>query len=456
MALKASDIQKKLPDGGKKNCKECGFPTCFAFAMKLASGAVSVQKCPYLPAEVKTELEEGLAPPIRLVTIGTGENSFSMGEEEVIYRHEKTFYRPSGVAILITDKEDEGTISAKINKLKTLQFDRVGQKLKANLFALKYAGNSEKYLGLVKRVAAEGFPVVLICEDLDILFKARDLIADKNPLLYPITKENLDAALPKLKAKPSPVGVKTSGIEEIIPITKRLKEEGILDIVLDPSPKSLKEMIRDYTLIRRAALKKTFRPLGYPILSLPCLLAENKMEETLLASAGMIKYAGIVVLSDFEKEMLYPLLVLRQNIFTDPRVPLAVEQKIYEIGSVSPESPVLLTTNFALTYFAVASEIENSKIPAFLCVKDTEGLCVLAAWSTGKFSGDTAGPFLKKIGIGDKVKNKRVIIPGFAARIKGELEEELQGWEVIVGPREASDLPAFLPQIIEKWKSQSK
>ncbi|MBM4339112.1 MAG: acetyl-CoA decarbonylase/synthase complex subunit gamma [Deltaproteobacteria bacterium] len=456
MALKASDIQKKLPDGGKKNCKECGFPTCFAFAMKLASGAVSVQKCPYLPAEVKTELEEGLAPPIKLVTIGAGENAFSMGEEEVIYRHEKTFYRPSGVAILITDKEEEGVISAKINKIKTLQFDRVGQKLRANLFALKYAGNSDKYLGLVKRVAAEGFPIVLICENLDILFQARDLIADKNPLLYPITKENLDAAIPKLKAKPSPIGVKTNGVEEIIPITQRLKAEGIQDIALDPSPKSLKEMIRDYTIIRRAALKKTFRPLGYPILSLPCQLTEDKMEETLLASAGVIKYAGIVVLSDFEKEKLYPLLVLRQNIFTDPRVPLAVEQKIYEIGAVSPESPVLLTTNFALTYFAVASEIENSKIPAYLCVKDTEGLCVLAAWSTGKFSGDTAGPFLKKIGVGDKVKSKRVIIPGFAARIKGELEEELQGWEVVVGPREASDLPAFLPQMIEKWKSQTK
>jgi len=456
MALKASDIQKKLPDGGKKNCKECGFPTCFAFAMKLASGAVSVQKCPYLPPEIKTELEEGLAPPIRLVTIGTGENAFSMGEEEVIYRHEKTFYRPSGVAILISDKEDEGIISAKINKLKTFQFDRVGQKLRANLFALQYGGNADKYLNLVKKVASEGYPIVLICEDVELLFKARDLIADKNPLLYPITKENLEAALPKLKAKPAAIGVKTSSIEEIIPITQRLKEEGILDIVLDPTPKSLKEMIRDYTIIRRAALKKTYRPLGYPILSFPCLLAENAMEETLLASAGTIKYAGIIVLSDFEKERLYPLLVLRQNIFTDPRVPLAVEQKIYEIGAVSPESPVLLTTNFALTYFAVASEIENSKVPAYLCVKDTEGLCVLAAWSTGKFSGDTAGPFIKKIGIADKVKNKRVIIPGFAARIKGELEEELQGWDVIVGPREASDLPAFLPQMIEKWKSQIK
>lgn len=456
MALKASDIQKKLPEGGKKNCKECGFPTCFAFAMKLASAAVTVDKCPYLPVEVKKELEEALAPPIRLVTIGSGENALSVGEEEVMYRHEKTFYRPTGIGLLLTDQEEESTIASKIDKLKTYQFDRVGQKLKANLYALQFKGNPEKYLDLVKRVAATGYPVVLICEDLDLLFKARDLIADKNPLLYPITKENLEAALSRLKSKPSPIVVKGNGIEEIVPITQRLKEEGIHDIVLDPSPKSLKEMVRDYTLIRRAALKKTFRPLGYPIFSMPCSMTSDKMEETLIASAGMIKYAGIVVLSDFTKESLYALLVLRQNIFTDPRVPLAVEQKVYEIGAVTPESPVLLTTNFALTYFAVASEVENSKVPAYLCVKDTEGLCVLAAWSTGKFSGDTAGPFLRKTGIGEKIKNKRVIIPGLAARIKGELEEELPGWEVIVGPREASDLPAYLPQMIEKWKSQSK
>ncbi len=456
MALKASDIQKKLPEGGKKNCKECGFPTCFAFAMKLAAGAISVHKCTYLPGEIKTELEEALAPPIRMVTLGVGENALSIGEEEVIYRHEKTFYRPPGIALLISDKEEEGAISAKIKKMKEFQFDRVGQRLKANLFVLKYTGNADKYLGLVKRVANEGYPVVLICEDTNLLFKARDLIADKNPLLYPITKDNFEAAIPKIKEKPTPVGVKGKGIEEIIPITKRFKEEGILDIVIDPSPKSLKEMVRDYTLIRRAALKKTFRPLGYPIISFPCLMTENKMEEILLASAAIPKFAGIITLSDFDKTTLYPLLVLRQNIYTDPRVPLAVEQKIYEIGAVTAESPVLLTTNFALTYFAVASEIENTKIPAYLIVKDTEGLCVLAAWSTGKFVGDTIGPYIKKTDLGDKIKNKRIIIPGFAARIKGELEDEIPGWEVIVGPREASDLTTFLPQTIEKWKSQSK
>lgn len=446
MALKASDIQKKLPDGGKKNCKECGLPTCFAFAMKLATGGISVHKCTYLPEELKSELEEALAPPVKMVTIGTGPNALSIGEEEVLYRHEKTFYRPPGIGILVSDDQDKATVAERVKKLKETVFDRVGQRLNANLIAVKFAGNGERYLELVKMVAEEGFPLVLICEDLTTLFKARDLIADKRPLLYPITKENLEAALPLIKAKPTPVGVKADGIEELAVLTKRLKEEGVLDLVLDPSPKSLPDMIRDFTLIRRSALRMTFRPLGYPILSLPFTLAADKLEETAIAGAALIKYAGIIVLSDFEKETLYPLLVLKQNIYTDPRVPLAVEQKIYEIGSVTADSPVLVTTNFALTYFAVASEIENSKVPSYLCVKDTEGLCVLAAWSTGKFNGETIAQFIKKVGIGDKVNRKRIFIPGLAARIKGELEEELPGWEVAVGPREASDLVTFLPK----------
>lgn len=453
MALKASDIQKKLPDGGKKNCRECGFPTCFAFAMKLAALAISAGKCPYLPEEIKVELEEALAPPVKLVTIGLGDKAFSTGEEEVLYRHEKTFYRASGIAILISDSEEESVSLNKVKKLKEMQFDRIGQQLKANLVAVKFSGNAAKYLDLVAKVAGEGFPLVLICRDLDTLFKARDLVADKKPLLYPITKDNLEAALPKIKEKPTAIGVKAQGIEEIIPITRRLKEEGIVDVVIDPSPRSLQEMIRDYTLIRRAALKKSFRPLGYPIISLPCELTADSNEQIMLAAAGVIKYAGIIVLSDFERNTLYPLLVLRQNIYTDPRVPLAVEQKVYEIGDVNADSPVFLTTNFALTYFAVANEIENSKIPSYLCVKDTEGLCVLAAWSTGKLNGETIAPFIKKSGLGEKINNKRVIIPGLVARIKGELEEELPDWEIVVGPREASDIPVALPKMIEKWQT---
>jgi acetyl-CoA decarbonylase/synthase complex subunit gamma len=182
-------------------------------------------------------------------------------------------------------------------------------------------------------------------------------------------------------------------------------------------------------------------------------MSKDKIREVLLASVGIIKYAGIIVLSDFDKNTLFPLLVLRQNIYSDPRVPQAVEEKIYEIGEVSEVSPLLVTTNFALTYFAVATEVEASKIPAYLAIKDTEGLCVLASWATGKFIGETIGAFIKKSGIENKIKHRRIILPGLAARIKSEVEEELNGWEVIIGPKEASELPSFLPQFVEKYRS---
>lgn len=448
MPLKATDIQKKLPDFGKKNCKECGLPTCFAFAMKLASGAITVDKCPYLSEEVKKEFIESLAPPVKLVKIGCNDKAVVVGEEEVLYRHEKTFYHPCGIAILVSDSEADEVISQKINKIKTLQFDRIGQTLKANLVAVKFVANKEKYLNIIKQI--DDIPLVLICEDLELLFTARDLVYDKNPLIYPLTKDNVEKAIPKIKEKPTPIGVKAEGVEEIISLTERLKAEGIKDIVLDSSPKDLKELVRDYTIIRRAALKKECRPLGYPIISFPCFLSANKLEEILFSAAGIIKYGGIIVMSDLEKNTLFPLLVLRQNIFTDPRVPLAVEEKIYEFGTVNEESPLLVTTNFALTYFAVASEIENSKLSAYLAIKNAEGLCVLAAWSTGKFSGETIAPFIKKSGIDTQIKNKRIIIPGLAARIKGELEDELPGWEVMVGPREASELPTFLSLMSRK------
>jgi acetyl-CoA decarbonylase/synthase complex subunit gamma len=293
--------------------------------------------------------------------------------------------------------------------------------------------------------------LILISSDLDALFAARDICAHQKPLLYPITAENIDAAIPRIKQKPTPVAIRGEGVESLIPLTTKLKDAGIEEIVLDPGSKNLKEAVRDQTLMRRAALKHGFRLLGYPTIAFPCFTSGDSLEEVLTAAAFIDKYAAIIVLSDMERDSLYPLLVQRLNIYTDPRRPMTVEEKIYEINEPTIDSPVLVTTNFALTYFTVSSEIEGSNVPSFLCVKDTEGLGVLAAWSTGKFTGDTVGPFLKKCGIADKVENKRVIIPGFAARIRGELEDELPGWEVVVGPREASDIPAWLPVQVVKW-----
>jgi len=451
MPISGSEIVKMLP--GKKPCKDCGFPTCFAFAMKLATGGATVDKCPYLSSEVKVKLEDLLAPAIKLVTVGTGDNKVQVGNEEVIYRHEKSYVHPPGIAILISDKETEAKVDEKIRKIKEFQFPWVGLTLRAELLALRFeSGDKNKFLALVKKAAATNLGMILISQDLDALFSARDLCADKRPLLYPITKENIDQAIPKVKAKPTPLGVRGASIEELIPLTIKLKEAGVDEVVLDPGSKNLMEAIRDQTFIRRAALKQGFRPLGYPTITFPCFMAKDGLKEALTASAFVNKFAAIIVLSDFDQYSLLPLLVQRLNIYTDPRFPMAVEEKYYEVGEPDENAPVLITSNWALTYFIVSSAIEATKVPSFLVVKDTEGLGVLTGWAAGKFSGDSVGAMVKKSGIENKVKNKKIVLPGRVARIKGELEDALPGWEVVIGPREAAGIGAFLPEYVKTLK----
>jgi acetyl-CoA decarbonylase/synthase complex subunit gamma len=453
MPVSGSEIVKMLP--GKRPCKDCGFPTCFAFAMKLASGGATVDKCPYLSEETKAKLLDILAPPIKLVTIGSGENAVQIGNEEVIYRHEKTFVHSPGITLLISDKEDEAKIEEKIKKIKELQFPWVGVNLKADLIAPYFeSGDKNKFLALVKKVCeSTDLGMILISEDMDVLFSARDICADRHPLLYPITKENLDEAIPKIKTNLTPVGLRGGSIEELVSLTTKLKDAGIEELVLDPGSKNLMEAIRDQTFIRKAALKQGFKPLGYPTIAFPCFLAKDGLKEMLAGSVFINKWASIIVLSDFDRYSLLPLLVQRLNIYTDPRFPMAVEEKYYEVGEPDESSPVLITSNWALTYFLVSSAVEATKVPAYVCVKDAEGLGVLTAWAAGKFSGDSVGVFVKKCGIEGKVKHRKLVIPGKVARIKGELEDALNlEWEVIIGPRETTGIGAFLPEFAKQLK----
>jgi len=453
MPIAGSEIVKMLP--GKRPCKDCGFPTCFAFAMKLASGGATVDKCPYLSEETKAKLLDLLAPPIKLVTIGSGENAVKIGNEEVIYRHEKTFVHSPGIALLISDKEDNAKIEEKIKKIKELQFPWVGVNLKADLLALYFeSGDKDKFLALVKKVCdSTDLGIVLISEDMDALFAARDICADRHPLLYSITKENIDEAIPKIKANLTPVGLRGGSIEELVSLTTRLKDAGIEELVLDPGSKNLLEAIRDQTFIRRAALKQGFRLLGYPTIAFPCFMVKDGLKEIIAGSAFINKWAGIIVLSNFDQYSLLPLLVQRLNIYTDPRFPMAVEEKYYEVGEPDESSPVLVTSNWALTYFLVSSAVEATKVPAYVCVKDAEGLGVLTAWAAGKFSGDSVGTFIKKCGVEDKVKHRKLIIPGKVARIKGELEDALNlEWEIIIGPKETTGIGAFLPGFAKQLK----
>jgi acetyl-CoA decarbonylase/synthase complex subunit gamma len=450
MALTGIEIFKKLP---KTNCGECGVPTCLAFAMKLAAGQAELAACPHVSEQAKAELAEASAPPIRPLSIGTGDQALKLGGETVLFRHEKRFVSPTGIAVLVSDKMTDGEVESRLKKFNELKYERVGLNLEADLVAVRGdSGDPAKFEALVKKVKErlDGKGVVLMSEDPNVLAAGAKVVADRKPLLYAATKANADAMAKLAKELSAPLAVKGANLDETAELTTKLTAAGLKDLVLDSGARAPRKVLEDQIVIRRAALLKKFRPLGFPTITFPCEMTQDPMMETLLASMLVAKYAGIVVLSDFEGHSLFPLLVERMNIFTDPQRPMATSEGIYEIGGPKENSPVLLTSNFSLTYFIVMGEIEGSRIPSWLLVKDTEGLSVMTAWAAGKFGADVIAPFVKKSGIADKVKHRKLIIPGYAAVISGELEEELPDWKILIGPREAGHIPAYL----KMWKPE--
>ncbi|MFQ5996021.1 MAG: acetyl-CoA decarbonylase/synthase complex subunit gamma [Dehalococcoidales bacterium] len=443
MPLTGIEIFKLLP---KTNCGDCGVPTCLAFAMNLASGKVELSACPHVSEESKEKLAEASAPPILPVTIGSGERALKIGGETVMFRHEKRFENPPGLAMLIKDNMDEAEVNARLEKCKQLQYERVGLTLRPELVAVKAeSGDAAKFEGVVSKVKQNSdCGLILMSDNPDILAPGVKACADRKPLLYAATKDNLDRVAELAKENSCPVAVKASGLEELAELTTKLTEAGLKNIVLDSGSRTTRQALEDQVIIRSAALNKKFRPLGFPTITFPSEMTDNPMKEAVIASMFIAKYGGIIVLSDFKGESLFPLLVERMNIFTDPQRPLATSEGIYEIGGPSENSPVLITTNFSLTYFLVSGYLETSRVPSWLLVKDTEGLSVMTAWAAGKFSADIIAPFVKKCGIESKIKHKKLVIPGYAAVESGGLEEELSGWEILVGPREGAHIPAYV------------
>ena len=444
MALTGVQIFKLLP---KTNCKECGFPTCLAFAMQLAMGKAELEKCPDVSDEAKEQLQEAAAPPIRTVTVGTGDLAVKIGGETVQFRHEKTFVNPTGIAMMISDAMDDAEVDARLKKMTDLQYDRVGLMLRPELVAVKEThGDAARFASLAEK--AKGLPLILMSENPDVLAEGLKGCGGSKPLIYAATPENADAVAALAKEHDCPVAARADGLDALAELSDKLTGAGLKDVVLDSGARGLGDALRDQIVIRRAALESKFTAFGFPTIALPCEMADDPMQETVFAAALIAKYAGLVVMSDLEGHGLFPLLVERMNIFTDPQRPMATEERIYEIGTPDENSPVLITSNFALTYFIVSGEIETSRVSAYLLIKDTEGLSVMTAWAAGKFVADEIAPFVNKCGIADKVKHHKLIIPGYAAQISGELEEELPDWTVEIGPREASSIPAYLKQ----WK----
>lgn len=440
MGMTGIEIYKLLP---QTNCGDCGVPTCLAFAMKLAAGQAELSKCPHVSEESKAKLDSASAPPVMPVTIGP----FKTGGETVLFRHEKTFVSPTGIAVLITDVMNDADADKRLAAFKDLRYERVGVQLAADLVAVKSeTGDPSTFEKLVQKALSADCGLILMSENTDVIAAGLKHVAAKKPLLYPATKSNADAMAKLALDNRCPVAVKGSTIDEVIELTQKLSGMGIKEIVIDSGSRDMKKVFEDQVAIRRSAVKNTFRPLGYPTIVFPCEMSKDFNEETLIASTFIAKYAGIVVMSDLRGEGLFPLLVERMNIFTDPQRPMATEQGIYPVNNPNENSPVMITTNFSLTYFIVSGEIEGSRLPAWLLVMDCEGLSVLTAWAAGKFVADAIGAFVKKCGIADKVKHRSLVIPGYSASISGELEEELPDWKITIGPREAAHIPAFLKQ----------
>jgi acetyl-CoA decarbonylase/synthase complex subunit gamma len=434
--LTGLEIYKLLP---KTNCGDCNFPTCMAFAMQVAAKKVGLEQCPHVSEEAKATLAEAAAPPMRTVTIGSGEGAVKIGGETVLFRHEDKFHHPTAIAIRVKDSED---VSQKVEQINSLKFIRVGKEVQVDLVALEQTQDGSKFVEAVKSVQSKTqLPLVLISQDPEALEGALEAIPDRRPLIYAATSENHQRLGELAKRFGAPLAVRAESLEELAELASELKQLGVEDLVLDPVIKDELDGLVKLTKLRRLALEKTFRPLGYPVMAL--IESQDPYQETIQAIVHVCKYGSLVIMGGAERWQILPVLTARFNIFTDPQVPNAVEAKLYQVGEPTPESPVLVTTNFALTYFTVEGEVANSKVPAYIAVVDTGGLGVLNAYADEKLTGEVIAKAVKAYGVKEKVKHNKLIIPGLVAVLKGEVEDEA-GCEVIVGPEEAAGIPGFL------------
>ena len=448
MALTGLQIYKLLP---QTNCKECGFPTCLAFSMKLAAKQAELKQCPYVTEASKAQLEAASAPPIRLVTVASGGAKVEAGNETVMFRHEKTFYHRPGLFIHVKDMDGAATIKAKVSEAEAYLVDYVGIKLGVDGFAVEaLAEDGAKFAEAVSAVrAASQKPLILIASDPDVMEAGVKAASGATPLLYAADEDNWQKMVEVAKSAKAPLAARAESLEKLATLTEEIKKAGVENIVLDPLVTGYADSLTTLTQLRRLALKKNFRALGYPLITFPGEAAELGVDETVLAAQHIAKYAGFIVLENFDPAMLYPLLVLRQNIYTDPQKPIQVQPGLYEINAPSADAPVMVTTNFSITYFAVNNEVEGSGWPGWLVVADAEGMSVPTAWAAGKFDADRIAKAVKNFGVESKVNHKRIILPGQVAVLSGELEESLPGWEIMVGPKEAVDLPGYLKVM---WK----
>ena len=424
MALSGLQIYKLLP---QTNCKECGFPTCLAFAMKLAQKGTELAKCPSVTDETRAALDAAAAPPIRLVTVGSGERAFAVGNETVMFRHKKTFVHETALVVRVHD--DDSDLAERAALAASYAVERVGMSLTLNgVFVENRSGEPAAFARAVEAVRAvsQGAPLVLGSEDPGAIEAALAVVGGERPLIHAATAANWQSMAALAAGAGCPLALRADGLDGLAELTRQLTAAGVEDLVLDFAGDGLGDGLARATLLRRLALKKNNRAAGHPIIvSAGC---DDILDEAAHAAVAVAKYASIVVLDHADAALFYPLITLRQNIYTDPQKPIQVEPRLYQVGAPDAGSPLLITTNFSLTYFSVSGEVEASGRPCWLLVADADGQSVLTSWAAGKFDALKIAKTVKESGVEQQLSHHRLVIPGHVASLSGECEEELPGW----------------------------
>ena len=443
MALSGIQIFKMTP---KKNCKECGCPTCMAFSMKVAQGAMDISACPYMSDDAMAQLSEATAPPMKTIKVGTGDSEYTLGGETVLYRHEKTFVSKTRYAVSLCSCMSDEEIDAKLEEDKKVDYDRIGERMCAEMLYVNYAGNGvDKYVSLVTKAAATGKVLVLGCEDADAAKAALEVCKAGKPILNGADASNYEAMNAVATAAGVVLGVSGADLSEIHDTVEKLEGLGNKNLVIDVTGADVKETFKNAVQIRKAAIKDGDRTFGYPsIVNLHKIAAGDLHKQAALLSLFTMKYGSVIVAEHIGYAEALPLYGLRQNLFTDPQKPMKVEPGVYPLNGADENSVCLTTVDFALTYFLVSGELERSGVPVNLIINDAGGLSVLTSWAAGKFSSSSIAKFFQEQDIEGKIKSRKLIIPGKVAVLKGELEAKMPGWEIIIAPNEAVQLVKFM------------
>ena len=439
MALKGLDIFKLTP---KTNCKDCGNPTCMAFAMKVAQGALTIDKCPHMSEDALAQLGDATAPPMKKIPLGAGD-SLSLGGETVLYRHDKTFVSKNLYAVSVcADCYDE-----MLPEIQKVDYDRLGERMYVELLNVEFSGDKDKFVALVKKAMDSGRVLILDCDDVDAARAALEVCAAAKPLLNGANPKNYEAMNALATEFGVVLGVSGANLDELYDTTVALEGLGNKNLVLDVGCVSVKDAFAGAVQIRRAALKGNNRSCGYPsLVNIGKLAKGNEYLQTALASVFTLKYGSIIVMEKMAYAQALPLYGLRQNIYTDPQKPMKVEPGIYALNGADENSVCVTTVDFALTYFVVSGELERSGVPLNLLISDAGGYSVLTAWAAGKLSASSIAKFFKEFDIEGKIKSRTLVIPGKVAVLKGEIEENLPGWTIVVAPNEAVELVKFFKE----------